>query len=652
MFQVYNANNAVVAGPLTNAPVGVTNGLFTVMLDFGAGVFNGGAISLEIGVRTNGATSAYIVLSPRQTLTSVPYAIQSLNASNAAALTTPLPATNLVGTIPNSLLSPSVAILTNNMVFSGSVTATNFTGNGAKLTGVNAATAGTATAAQTATNWLGSYNRIFFVATNGNNATAVMGDSSHPFAPVFSTTSGVCSLATNAGDCICLLPGSYIWPSTAGIPVWGDTTFRGASRSSVIIVCTNPLPFNGLNSATSTFAPQGDNAHIRSLTWLVQPASAYGSFLFGQQSAPTSWKGVTVEDCDLLAGVDVFYWSYQDPSGFRGAIVENCYIHSTWDFAAFNNAGGGYLTSINNTYFASEENGPAEFRVYGICFSDYGSRFYGFHTWQTPTTIIAAFGNSGAGGKISVALHGSQFYVTNAAWPLFNGDSSSAVAGDYMDMLNFREYSLSPDRGFTYNNYTNYAYTYTYGSSNLFYIYGGTKQGVTNNTYLAVGALSTNWCSAELEWTNVKDSRFVLAMNSPAGIRLLGAAPPIPLTLESNGVILWDATVSGNGCGNPFVDNISSFQFSDTQSGAGTVPHITLGTNSIRTNLTIYSAPELSASIRFPVVSIGPVGVTNGASAMWNSNGFTYLRHFQIGAVTNSDILISSPERLPPASMD
>ena len=132
-FQVYNADSAVVAGPLTNAPVGVTNGLFTVTLDFGAGVFDGGARSLEIGVRTNGDTHAYTVLSPRQTLTSVPYAIQALNAATAAGLTAPMPATNLAGTIPNSLLSPNVAVLTNNVIFSGSVTATNFTGNGPGL---------------------------------------------------------------------------------------------------------------------------------------------------------------------------------------------------------------------------------------------------------------------------------------------------------------------------------------------------------------------------------------------------------------------------------------------------------------------------------------------------------------------------------------
>jgi len=60
-FQIYNANSFV-AGPLTNAPVDVTNGLFTVTLDFGAGVFDGSTRSLEIGVRSYGDTNAYTVL--------------------------------------------------------------------------------------------------------------------------------------------------------------------------------------------------------------------------------------------------------------------------------------------------------------------------------------------------------------------------------------------------------------------------------------------------------------------------------------------------------------------------------------------------------------------------------------------------------------
>lgn len=46
---------------LTNANVGVANGLFTATLDFGASVFNGNPVWLEIGVRTNGSQASYTI---------------------------------------------------------------------------------------------------------------------------------------------------------------------------------------------------------------------------------------------------------------------------------------------------------------------------------------------------------------------------------------------------------------------------------------------------------------------------------------------------------------------------------------------------------------------------------------------------------------
>lgn len=59
----------------------VSNGLFTVALDFGAN-FPGANRWLEIGVRTNGSVGAYTTLSPRQALTATPYAIMAGNAGN------------------------------------------------------------------------------------------------------------------------------------------------------------------------------------------------------------------------------------------------------------------------------------------------------------------------------------------------------------------------------------------------------------------------------------------------------------------------------------------------------------------------------------------------------------------------------------------
>lgn len=70
------------AGPLTSSPVGVTNGLFTVTLDFGPGVFNRPWHWLDIAVRTSGG-GVFTPLSPRQPLNPVPYAQYALNANTA-----------------------------------------------------------------------------------------------------------------------------------------------------------------------------------------------------------------------------------------------------------------------------------------------------------------------------------------------------------------------------------------------------------------------------------------------------------------------------------------------------------------------------------------------------------------------------------------
>ena len=62
------------AGPITNSATQVSNGLFTVTLDFGAGVFTGSNYWLDISVSPAGSNT-FTELSPRQPLTPVPYAL-------------------------------------------------------------------------------------------------------------------------------------------------------------------------------------------------------------------------------------------------------------------------------------------------------------------------------------------------------------------------------------------------------------------------------------------------------------------------------------------------------------------------------------------------------------------------------------------------
>ncbi|MCL4222761.1 MAG: hypothetical protein KJZ65_15485 [Phycisphaerales bacterium] len=78
-FTLYNSDGVLVAGPICHDNVTVTDGQFTVALDFGA-QYTGVALFLDIGVRAGGAVGdcavgAYTALSPRQALTPAPYAM-------------------------------------------------------------------------------------------------------------------------------------------------------------------------------------------------------------------------------------------------------------------------------------------------------------------------------------------------------------------------------------------------------------------------------------------------------------------------------------------------------------------------------------------------------------------------------------------------
>lgn len=66
----------------TRAAVTVSNGVFTVQLDFGAAVFPSANRFLEIAVKKP-SDANFTTLAPRQQITSTPYAIRALNSTNA-----------------------------------------------------------------------------------------------------------------------------------------------------------------------------------------------------------------------------------------------------------------------------------------------------------------------------------------------------------------------------------------------------------------------------------------------------------------------------------------------------------------------------------------------------------------------------------------
>jgi hypothetical protein len=113
----------------SNAPpvlaLTVSNGLFTVPLNFGAGRFNGADRWVQVELRTT--LGPFITITPRQKVTPTPYAITAGNLSGT------LPAAQLSGTLPSTLLSGTYS-----SALTLSHTANQFTGNGAGLTSLNA----------------------------------------------------------------------------------------------------------------------------------------------------------------------------------------------------------------------------------------------------------------------------------------------------------------------------------------------------------------------------------------------------------------------------------------------------------------------------------------------------------------------------------
>lgn len=141
LYDAATAGN-VLAGPVTNTAVAVSNGLFTMTVDFGPGIFVGGSNWLHLAVSTNGAGS-FVALSPRQQLTPAPYSIFA-ESVNAGGISGTVPTANLGGTYGNTVNFNNGADSFDGSFFGNFYGATftggnfvgNFVGTGSSLTDI------------------------------------------------------------------------------------------------------------------------------------------------------------------------------------------------------------------------------------------------------------------------------------------------------------------------------------------------------------------------------------------------------------------------------------------------------------------------------------------------------------------------------------
>lgn len=389
-FAVFYAatNGTQITYSLTNTAVVVSNGLFSVTLDFGSGVFTGTNYWLDIGVRTNGAAS-FTALFPRQPILPVPYAIFANSASNLLGVLT---AAQFSGNLPASQIagaSSNVVSFTNlNNAFSGT-----FTGNGALLSNLNAnqLTTGTMVDARLSTNVaLLNANQTF---TGSNNlAGPIVSSGTNNFNGVNTFTNWANSFTGNFfGN------GLVGWIATNGqaVPAVRDHGYMLSSPGLATV--TLPLSAGLTNGDIVRVSGAGAGG------WLIQPNS--GQSIIGNFASYTN--------CDVLRSVygaissDNFYLDvassadgkriYVVGSGFTGVKI---YADS-----------GTLVSNITGIYFggtvrsiACSANGRIVYAELGTGGSVQKSTDGGV-TW-------AATAFSASGISLSCSADGSQLFYT------------------------------------------------------------------------------------------------------------------------------------------------------------------------------------------------------------------------------------------------
>jgi hypothetical protein len=242
-FTLYatNVTGSSIAGPVIESATPVTNGLFTVTIDFGP-AFTGTNYWLEIGVRTNGATP-FNTLAPRQAVSPTPYAIYASNAGSASTATTAsaVAAANLTGSLSYSQLPQTVVTNGGNATLSGV-----FSGNGSGLTNLNYANL-TGTPAIPGTNGL-----VTAAITNGLATIPFVNVTAAPLASTnFVTSQGyVTSSITNG------VAASVAAETTRATGAESALSTSVAAETSRATTAESGLS-NGLSSVTSLMLTNG-----------------------------------------------------------------------------------------------------------------------------------------------------------------------------------------------------------------------------------------------------------------------------------------------------------------------------------------------------------------------------------------------------------
>jgi hypothetical protein len=413
-FQVFDAATAGSSygnpNPNSVPGVGVTNGLFTVTLDFG-NVFPGDARWLQISVRTNGAVS-FTTLASRQQLTPTPYAIYSSNswaavtASSAAVATTV--ANNGVTTasiFPGAVTSAGIldgTIQTNNLSpFVQNKTFWRLDGNAGTTPGVN------------------------FVGTKDNQALELWANSLR----AFRLEPGLDNNSKNSPNVIGGYGGNYVSNNAAGATIAGGGL--GWTVYNVTNNITNAISFNYLNLVLSDFGTIGGGLNNTIQT------NSYASTIGGGEGITID---VTSDHSTIGGGNGNSIQAYANSSTIGGGSYNRIYtawrstigggIYNTIQTNAYESTiGGGYDNTIQTNAFDSTIGGGIYNTIQtNAHYSTIGGGLYNaIQTSASSSTIGGGWNNTIQSNAYYATIPGGAQNVASGQFSLAAGQQAQAM---------------------------------------------------------------------------------------------------------------------------------------------------------------------------------------------------------------------------------
>lgn len=343
--------------------VNVSDGLFTLPLDFGATPFaNGSNRWLQLEVRT--VIGPFTALSPRQPLTPTPYAIA------ASGLTGTLPFAQMTGTVQSGQLSGAYA---------GAVTFNNagnsFSGSGAGLTGLNAGNlaSGTvpdarlgATVARTSQVWLlggnaGTTPGSQFLGTTDNQALEfkVNGARALRLEDNGDSSDGG-TTPDGAPNVIGGSPGNYVAPGVVGATIAGGGATNSWGYSDFytnVVLADFGTVGGGMNNRVESDAlystvSGGLGNYIAELAAYAAIAGGSENYVGTDADFSTIGGGygnqiATASSYSSIGGGNYNYvGTNSDSSSIGGGYGNRIGTNSTYSFI-----GGGWSNSIGNSSF-------------------------------------------------------------------------------------------------------------------------------------------------------------------------------------------------------------------------------------------------------------------------------------------------------------